>query len=135
MDEDEEAWFDEEEDEFIPFNTSSLTTTPTTTMPPSVIATPTTAATPTSIAVTPTSGYFVSMLTARSLPDPVSSTTTAISTSTPLSCSSSSSTVASVLGGYSPRPGTVGSRLQMLEAQRKTSPLPTISAVSLTTYQ
>lgn len=106
MDEDEEAWFDEEEVEFIPFNASTAVTTPTTTpaapphsnttMPLSTIATPhSTVATPMSVL----DSVFTTSLGSAGPP-----------------------------GSYSPRPITVGSKLQQMVADGKVSPMPMISA-------
>lgn len=117
LDEDEESWFDEEEEEFIP---SSITAPTTTATPLSItdIATPSTVTKPLSAATTPTPSYFVTMLT--------SSESTVSSTTTPL---------ASSAYALSPRPGvkpeTVGSRLQLLENIRlEMNSAPTLTRVS-----
>lgn len=106
MDEDEEAWFDEEEDEFIPFNKTPSTSPLSITTPP------------------PFSSAFASMLSSIASSDAVTSTTSFPSrSSAPLS-----------LGSYSPRPAAatstslMRSRLQQIVAESKS--MPTVSAVS-----
>ena len=120
LDKDEEAWFDEEEEEFIPFSANLPTTATPTAIPLdtslSITATPA-SVTPLSTS-SPVSNYskFMSTLKARTLPD------------APATHSNSQ-------GSYSPRPFTVGARLQMMERNRPATTMasysmPTITAVS-----
>lgn len=130
LDKDEEAWFDEEEEEFIPFGTDLSSTTPTdtplSTTTDRKISYGSITSTPPPLASTlsssPISDYskFVSSLKPRTIAESLASLSTSVTSSQ---------------SSYSPRPFTVGARLQMMERNRAATTMasysmPTITSVS-----